>query len=77
MTQTTKEDLLRLVAEHQQEIKQFGVKRCGLFGSYVREQHKLESDVDVLVEFEPGKKLLIILCAWLSFLRNCSAPELI
>jgi predicted nucleotidyltransferase len=56
MTKTTKEDLLKLVAEHQEEIKQFGVKRCGLFGSYMRGQHTLESDIDVLVEFGPGKK---------------------
>ena len=56
MTQATKADLLRLVVEHQQEIKQFGVKRCGLFGSYVRDQHTPESDIDILVEFEPGQK---------------------
>jgi predicted nucleotidyltransferase len=56
MTQTAKADLLRLIAEHQQEIKQFGVKRCGLFGSYVRDQHTSKSDIDILVEFEPGQK---------------------
>jgi predicted nucleotidyltransferase len=56
MAQVTKEDLLRLITEHRQEITQFGVKRCGLFGSHVRDQHSSKSDVDVLVEFEPGKK---------------------
>jgi predicted nucleotidyltransferase len=56
MTQTTKEDLLRLITEHQDEIKRFGVERCGLFGSYVRDQSTSKSDIDVLVEFEPGKK---------------------
>jgi predicted nucleotidyltransferase len=56
MDPATKEDLLRLIREHQQEIKQFGVKRCGLFGSYVRNQHTSKSDIDVLVEFEPGLK---------------------
>jgi predicted nucleotidyltransferase len=56
MTRATKEDLLRLIAEHQQEIKQFGVKSCGLFGSYVRDQSTSKSDIDVLVEFEPGQK---------------------
>lgn len=56
MAQATKEDLLRLIAQHQQEIKQFGVKRCGLFGSYVRGQHTSRSDIDVLVEFDPGQK---------------------
>jgi predicted nucleotidyltransferase len=56
MTRATKEDLLRLIAEHQQEIKQLGVKSCGLFGSYVRDQSTSKSDIDVLVEFEPGQK---------------------
>lgn len=30
--------------------------RLGLFGSYVRGEQRLESDIDILVEFEPGKK---------------------
>ena len=56
MAQATKEDLFRLIAEHQHEIKQLGVKRFGLFGSYVRDQSTSKSDIDVLVEFEPGQK---------------------
>lgn len=56
MTASAKQLLLRLIAEHQKEIKQFGVKRCGLFGSYVRDQSTPQSDIDVLVEFEPGQR---------------------
>ena len=52
----TKEDLLQLVTEHQQQIRALGVKRCGLFGSFVHAQHTPYSDVDMLVEFEPDKK---------------------
>lgn len=37
-------------------IKSFGVKRLGLFGSFVRNTADLNSDVDLLVEFEGGKK---------------------
>lgn len=37
-------------------IKSFGVKRLGLFGSFVRNKATAESDVDLLVEFEHGKK---------------------
>ena len=33
-------------------IKKFGVKRIGLFGSAVRGELKIESDIDILVEFE-------------------------
>jgi predicted nucleotidyltransferase len=56
MAQATEADLLRLIAEHQNEIKQFGVKRCGLFGSYLPEQSTSKSDIDVLVEFERDQK---------------------
>ena len=31
-------------------------KRLGLFGSFVREQQRPESDMDLLVEFEPTQK---------------------
>ena len=32
-----------------------GIKRLALFGSVLRDDFTAESDVDVLVEFEPGK----------------------
>jgi len=37
-------------------LEQFGVKRIGLFGSYVKNQQNEESDLDFLVEFKKGKK---------------------
>ena len=52
----TKEDLLKLIHRHQYKIKDFGVKRCGLFGSFVHGTHSPQSDIDILVEFEPGRK---------------------
>jgi predicted nucleotidyltransferase len=39
-------------------LKRFGVKRASLFGSLARGEGGRESDVDILVEFEPGKSLL-------------------
>ncbi|MDE2889833.1 MAG: nucleotidyltransferase family protein [Gemmatimonadota bacterium] len=32
-----------------------GIKRLALFGSVLRDDFTAESDVDVIVEFEPGK----------------------
>lgn len=52
----TKADLLHLITDHRQQLQALGVKRCGLFGSFVREQHTPQSDVDVLVEFDPEQK---------------------
>ena len=38
------------------EVVALGVKRLGLFGSFVRDEAGPDSDVDLLVEFEPGRK---------------------
>ena len=56
MIAKTKEDLLSLIQAHRDQIKAFGVSRLGLFGSFVRGQQREGSDVDVLVEFAPGRK---------------------
>jgi predicted nucleotidyltransferase len=52
----TKEDLLLLIQAHHNQIKAFGVSKLGIFGSFARGQQGEESDVDVLVEFGPGRK---------------------
>lgn len=51
----TKDEILRKLEENKKQIKEFGVKRTGLFGSYVRGEQKGKSDIDILVEFEEGK----------------------
>lgn len=56
MAMLTKADIFAQMAMHQAELKGFGVKRIGLFGSFVREAQHSTSDVDLLVEFEPGAK---------------------
>jgi predicted nucleotidyltransferase len=56
MTVQTKGRVLSLIQARQDHIKAFGVKRLGLFGSFVREHQGKDSDVDVLVEFEPDHK---------------------
>ena len=52
----SKADTLDLLRIHRDEILSFGVSRLGLFGSFVREQQHTDSDVDLLVEFKPGRK---------------------
>lgn len=37
-------------------IKNYGIEKIGLFGSYVRNEQKTKSDIDILMEFEKGKK---------------------
>jgi predicted nucleotidyltransferase len=53
----TLEDIKQLLNKHKKEIKEkFGVKNLYIFGSYVRGEQTPESDIDILVEFEKGKK---------------------
>ena len=46
-------NILKLLEEHENEIRnKYGVKRIGIFGSYVKGEETEKSDVDILVEFE-------------------------
>lgn len=51
-----KEGVLTILAGNQARIKSLGIKRLGLFGSYVKGKQNIQSDIDLLVEFEEGKK---------------------
>jgi predicted nucleotidyltransferase len=44
-------DILRIAAQH-------GARNVRLFGSVARGEARPDSDIDVLVEFEPGRTLL-------------------
>jgi uncharacterized protein len=50
------EKILQIINENKENIKKFGVKNIGLFGSYAADKQKKESDIDILVEFEKDKK---------------------
>lgn len=52
----SKAALLSLLSSHREQIRALGVRRLGLFGSFARGEHRVESDVDFLVEFERGQK---------------------
>jgi predicted nucleotidyltransferase len=56
MTVQNKNQIFKRLREHRIELRKFGVKRFGLFGSFRREEQTNSSDVDLLVEFESGKK---------------------
>lgn len=51
-----KQFILQQLTSQKQQLRDFGISRLGLFGSVVRGQATQQSDIDVLVEFEPGKK---------------------
>ena len=47
-----KDEAIGLLADHREDLSQFGVKSLALFGSVVRDKARSGSDVDILVEFE-------------------------
>ncbi len=51
-----RDEISLLLRAHLAQIRGFGVKRIGIFGSFVRGEQNAESDVDFLVEFEPSQK---------------------
>ena len=52
----TKEQIFRLLDQHREKLKSFGVKRWGLFGSFLHDRQNSQSDIDLLIEFESGQK---------------------
>lgn len=53
----TLEEITNILKSHKEELqKKYEVKEIGVFGSYVREEQKDASDIDIIVEFEriPG-----------------------
>lgn len=38
------------------KLKEFGIRNVGLFGSYVRNEQSPDSDIDLLVDFEPEEE---------------------
>jgi hypothetical protein len=46
------EKIMNMLKDHSEILQKYGVKRIGLFGSFVRGEQKKNSDIDFLVEFE-------------------------
>ena len=51
-----KQQIFQRISASGEMLERLGVRRCGLFGSFVKGSQNAESDVDLLVEFEPGRK---------------------
>jgi len=51
-----------LLAEHKNElIEKYGITEIGIFGSYLREEQKETSDIDILVEFKRPVGMLMFI----------------
>lgn len=56
MKANRKSDIFTFLRANRDTIFSYGVKRIGLFGSFVRNSQTDSSDIDVLVEFEQDKQ---------------------
>ena len=50
-----KEEALRVIGDHSQKLRDYFVKSLSIFGSVARDEAGEASDIDILVEFEPGR----------------------
>jgi len=48
--------ILKIIQLNDKTIKKYGASRIGLFGSYSKGLENSKSDIDIIVEFEEGKK---------------------
>lgn len=53
------DEIKEILAEHKEKLKEkYNVGEIGIFGSYVKGEHKEISDIDILAEFEKPVSLL-------------------
>ena len=50
-----KDEVRKLLRENMEKLREFGVKRIGIFGSAARDEIKEKSDIDIVVEFEENR----------------------
>jgi predicted nucleotidyltransferase len=65
-----KTSLMELLRAHGSVIRSFGVSSLGLFGSFVKNSVEEDSDVDLFIDFDPGRKLMTILWTSHSFSKT-------
>jgi predicted nucleotidyltransferase len=66
----TKQDILDVLDQNRSHLRALGVRRIGLFGSFVRGEQRPDSDIDLLVEFDQGQKTFDIFMELSFFLEE-------
>jgi uncharacterized protein len=55
-----KSTVIATLREYEQELKAAGIARLSVFGSVARGDQSLESDVDLVAEFDPAKQFSLL-----------------
>jgi uncharacterized protein len=53
---TTRDHILTTIKSHKLELNKLGISKIGLFGSCARNEQSHRSDIDILIDFNPGKE---------------------
>ena len=70
-----KEELISIVKTHKEELKEkYGVDKIGLFGSAARNESKVNSDIDFVVELQ--KADLFLLAGLKDYLQDLLKTEI-
>lgn len=71
-----KEEIFKKLRENEDKLRLFGVKRIGIFGSFVRDEATEKSDIDVVVEFVRGKATFKNVAGLVDFLEELFGREI-
>ena len=72
---TTKSHILNQLKIHKDEFSKYGIQSVGLFGSYTRNEQSADSDIDLLIDFEPGKATFDNFMAFCEVIENLFKNE--
>jgi predicted nucleotidyltransferase len=53
---TARKHILTTIKTHKPELLKLGIRNIGLFGSFARNEQSDISDIDILIDFDPGKE---------------------
>lgn len=71
----SKAEVLEALTRHGADLRRFGVRDISLFGSFVTDSPREDSDVDLLVSFQPGMKSFDNFMGLSFSLKSCWAGE--
>lgn len=52
----SKEQIIDGISSHGLLIRQHGISKIGLFGSFARQEQRSDSDIDILIDFQKDKE---------------------
>jgi len=53
---TSKEYIISVLKSKRADLSAKGIRKVGLFGSYARNEQTEQSDIDILIDFDPEKE---------------------